>query len=196
MIKLPNPKKKGETSLEETINQRRTRRDFIDESIKLKSLSQLLWSGQGITDAGKTKRAAPSAGACYPYQILVSVTNVKGLNPGLYKYLPQKNKLEFLDLKINNNLKKAAFDQSFLGSGAVEIILIADYEKTVEKYEGRGVRYAHIEAGHIAQNICLQAESLSLNTVLVGSFDDKKVKEIMQLKEGDVVYILSVGKSK
>ena len=196
MIKLPNPKKKGDLSLEEVINNRRTRRELIEEGITLEDLSQLLWAAQGITDPGKVKKTAPSAGARYPYEILISVTNVEGLDSGLYRYLPQKNTLEALNLKINDKLKKAAFDQGFLDNSAVDIILTADYKKTTEKYKNRGVRYVHIEAGHIAQNICLQAEALGLGSVLVGAFDDDKIKEILGLEKRDVTYILSIGRYK
>ncbi|MCD4840660.1 MAG: nitroreductase family protein [Methanosarcinales archaeon] len=36
------------------------------------------------------------------------------------------------------------------------------YERTTRKYGERGVRYMHMEVGHAAQNVYLQAVSLGL----------------------------------
>lgn len=39
---------------------------------------------------------------------------------------------------------------------------------------------AHV-VGHVAQHVYLQAGSLNLDTVLVGTFDDRAVKRVLQL---------------
>ena len=51
----------------------------------------------------------------------------------------------------------------------------AVYERTTRKYGERGVRYVHLEVGHAARNVYLQAVSLGLVTVVVGAFDDDEV---------------------
>ena len=38
-----------------------------------------------------------------------------------------------------------------------------------------------MEVGHAAQNVYLQAASLNLGTMLVGVFNDKRVKEMLKL---------------
>ncbi len=193
---LPTPKKIGDLSLGEVISSRRTKRDLIEESLSLADIAQILWAGQGITDPGKIKKSAPSAGAIYPFKIYLSAKNVEDLKEGIYKYLPQEHELKLINEKISEDIEKATFDQSFIKKAAVNLFLVADYKKTTESYGSRGRRYVHMEAGHIAQNICLQTESLSLSTVLVGSFDDEKMAEIFKLEKEKVVYILSIGKSK
>ena len=196
-IKLPAPKKEGNKSLEEIIYSRRTRREFKTNQIKTKELSQLLWAGQGITDPGMTKRAAPSAGATYPFELYSCVHDVENLSDGIYKYVPNQNELKNIsDEDIKRELKSITFDQSFVSKAAVNIVLVADYRKTTDVYDDRGVRYVNIEAGHIAQNICLQSESLSLEAVLVGSFDDEKLTKLLNLKDKKPLYILSIGKIK
>lgn len=60
------------------------------------------------------------------------------------------------------------------------------------KYGERGIRYVHMEAGHAAQNVYLQAVSLGLGTVVVGAFDDGKVKELLGAQE-EPLYIMPVG---
>ena len=56
IISLPEPVLKGETSLEEAILRRRSRRDFSDSLLTLGEVSQILWAAQGTTDPGGLER--------------------------------------------------------------------------------------------------------------------------------------------
>jgi nitroreductase len=38
-----------------------------------------------------------------------------------------------------------------------------------------------MEVGHVAQNVYLQAQSLGLGTVIIGAFDDERVREVLDL---------------
>ena len=74
-IKLPEPVKDGDTSIEEALLERRSIRQYKDDPLTLAEVSQLLWSAQGITGlwGGRT---APSAGVTYPLEVYVVVGNV------------------------------------------------------------------------------------------------------------------------
>ncbi len=53
-----------------------------------------------------------------------------------------------------------------------------------------------MEAGHAAQNVCLQAVSLDLGTVTIGAFDDNAVRTTMNLSENEQpLYIIAVGRT-
>jgi len=55
-------------------------------------------------------------------------------------------------------------------------------------------RYAHMEVGHVGQNIHLQAEALGLGTVVIGAFMDDEVAELLHLpKEHEPLYVMPVG---
>ncbi len=192
-IQLPQPITRGKISLEETILKRRSQRSFIQKELSLQQISQLLWSAQGITGKkwGFKFRAAPSAGALYPMEIYI-------LNKeGLYHYIPQGHKLEQLkeeDLRVS--LAASALGQSFVVEAPLDIVICAVYERVSAKYGQRGVRYVHIEAGHIAENIHLQAVALGLGSVPVGAFSDEEVKKILSLPEDhEPLYIIPVGYS-
>lgn len=73
-------------SVEEAIAKRRSIREYKDEPLSREELGQLLWACQGITH--EEMRAAPSAGATYPFEIFVVVGRVDGLKPGIYHYDP------------------------------------------------------------------------------------------------------------
>ncbi|MFX0029421.1 MAG: nitroreductase family protein, partial [Candidatus Hermodarchaeota archaeon] len=63
-----------------------------------------------------------------------------------------------------------------------------------QRYGERGVRYVHIEVGHCAQNIHLEAVALGLASVPIGAFQDNGVKRVMNLpKNIDPLYIIPIG---
>ncbi|MEM3627328.1 MAG: SagB/ThcOx family dehydrogenase [Candidatus Bathyarchaeia archaeon] len=199
-VELPDPEIKGIMSIEETIWRRRSIRSFTEESLSMSDISQLLWAAQGITDPEKRFRAAPSAGATYPLEIYVVVSSngVTGLAEGLYHYDPLTHRLECIlrgDLRLS--LAEVALKQSCVVEAPVSIVIVAVYERTTSKYGERGVRYVHMEAGHVGQNLYLQATARGLGMVTVGAFDDDKVQEILQLsREQKPLYIIPVGHPK
>ena len=122
----------------------------------------------------------PSAGATYPLEVYLVSGNVQGLASGIYKYNPKKHELiKVIDGDAREKLANAALSQNFVKEAFADIIITAVYERTIWRYGDRGIRYVHIEAGHAAQNICLEVVALGLATVPVGAFHDDHVKSIL-----------------
>ena len=194
-IKLPEPAHDSPTSIEQALLKRRSVRDYKDEPLTLAEVSQLLWAAQGITDR-RGFRAAPSAGALYPLEVYVVVGNVSNLSDGIYRYKPHEHELE----RIKEGDKRAelciaALGQSSVKDGAIVVVFSAVYERTTQKYGERGIKYVHMEVGHAAQNVYLQAVSLNLGTVVVGAFQDDAVRMIINMPdEENPLYIMPVGK--
>jgi SagB-type dehydrogenase family enzyme len=195
MITLPEPNLSSNTSIEKAINSRRSIRSYKDIPLKLEEISQILWAAQGITDP-QGLRSAPSAGALYPVEIYLLAGNVESLANGIYKYNPHKHSLALIEKgDKREKLCEAALNQSFLESAPALVIISAIYERTTIKYGDRGIRYVHLEAGHISQNIYLQAVSLDIGTVAVGAFQDEKVKNVLgSSKNEQPLYIMPIGK--
>ena len=195
-ITLPEPVYDSETSVEKALLERRSIRNYKGEALTLEELSQLLWAAQGTTDPSG-KRTAPSAGALYPLEVYTVVGNVEGVTTGIYKYRPDSHTLvKVADGDQRIPLSQAALGQSSVRQGAIDIVITAVYERTTIKYGERGIRYVHLEAGHAAQNICLQAVVLKLGTVTVGAFDDGGVIEILGSPDDEEpLYILPVGRT-
>ena len=195
-ILLPDPRLKGEMSLEEAILERRSRRDFRDSSLTLGEISQVLWAAQGITDeAGH--RAAPSAGALYPLDLylVVGKEGVEGLSEGVYHYLPQSHSLEpTLEGDVRQTLAQLSVQQMFIAEAPLSLLITAEYERTTGKYGDRGVRYVHMEAGHVGQNVYLQAEALGLGMVTIGAFQDEEISEASDLPPSyRPLYVMPIG---
>jgi SagB-type dehydrogenase family enzyme len=97
---------------------------------------------------------------------------------------------------LRASLAGAALHQDSISQAPIDIVICAVYERATLKYGQRGIRYAHIEAGHIAQNIHLQAVALGLGSVPIGAFSDEEVKGVLSLpKEEEALYIIPVGYS-
>ncbi len=192
-VELPEPRHDSEFSLERAISKRRSIRAYQDEPLTLSEVSQLLWAAQGITDP-RGFRTAPSAGALYPIELYLVVGNVEGLEKGVYKYDPHRHKLlKVADGDRRAELAGAALGQRWVREGAIDLVITAVYGRTTWRYGDRGIRYVQMEAGHVAQNVHLQATCLGLGTVPVGAFYDDEVKEILGLEE-DPLYIMPVGR--
>jgi SagB-type dehydrogenase family enzyme len=185
---LPESRLKGEMSLEETLAQRRSVRNFTEEELTLEEIAQLLWAAQGITTlwGGRT---APSAGALYPLEVYVATAS------GLYHYVPQEHKVIIVsqeDLRLK--IWEVALKQEAIREAAAVFVITAVYERTAKKYGDRAERYVKLEAGHACQNILLQAVAMDLGAVPIGAFYDDQVQAALSLPaDHEPLYLIPVG---
>jgi SagB-type dehydrogenase family enzyme len=197
-IALPAPRLDGTVSVEKALAGRRSIREFTASPITIAEVSQLLWAAQGIngTRGDRELRTAPSAGALYGLETYILAANVTGLAQGLYRYTPKGHTITFLipgDMRAK--LSDAALKQSCLTGCAAVIVFATVYERISKKYVERGVKFAHMEAGHSSQNVYLEAEALGIGTVAVGSFMEGDVKNILGLPEDqEPLYMMPVGR--
>ncbi len=182
-------------SLAETLQRRRSTRTFANDSLSLADVSQLLWSGQGITSA-QGGRTAPSAGALYPLDLFLVAGRVSGLSPGVYRYEPAHHALARTAAGDRRAaLGAAALHQACVRSAPAAIVITGTYGRTAPKYGQRGARYVLIEAGCAAENICLSATALGLGSVMVGAFEDRQVgRELALPSEAEPLLIVPVGR--
>jgi SagB-type dehydrogenase family enzyme len=196
-ISLPKPRLKGPISLEETIKERRSIRNFASKPLNISQLAQICWAAQGITEEGGFKRAAPSAGALYPLELYLVIReeSIEGLKAGVYRYRPRAHSLEiYSEGDKRNRVARACLYQMFIAEAPLIMIITANYERTTWKYGERGIRYVHLEAGHAAQNVCLEAVALELGTVTIGAFRDKEVSKVLDLPENlSPLYVMPIG---
>ena len=194
-LALPTPRFESQTSIEEALQSRRSVRTYSPEPLTLVEVSQLLWSAQGLTHPNGL-RTAPSAGALYPLDIYLLAGNVTGLPAGLYHYQPRDHKLIQIGTgDKRQDLFEAALQQAPVRDAPVVFVISAVYERTTGKYGQRGIRYVHMEVGHAAQNVYLQAESLGLGTVFIGAFYEDEVKAILQISEEETpLGLMPVGR--
>lgn len=189
-ISLPAPARTGRMSLEEALARRRSVREFAAKTLSLEELSQLLWSAQGITHPDGL-RTAPSAGALYPLELYVATPS------GFVHYDPKRHELQRCSERdLRKELSRAALDQEAVRDAPAVFVFAAVFERTSKKYgEARTPRYVHMEAGHAAQNLLLQAVALGLGGVPVGAFSDAQVSSVLSLPaDHRPLYLVPVGR--
>ncbi len=189
VIPLPTPALSGPMPLEEALARRRSVREFDTIPLTRAELGQLLWAAQGITDE-RGFRTAPSAGALYPLEIYAVTAD------GVFHYEPQGHRLSQVSAgDARQALQQAALDQTAVGRAPAVFVIAAVYERTARKYGAeRSPRYVHLEAGHAAQNLLLEAVALGLGAVPIGAFDDREVQQVLGLPaDHEPLYLIPTG---
>ena len=189
IIQLTDPNLTGNMSLEEALARRRSVRQFSSQPLKRSQISQLAWAGQGITEPQRGLRTAPSAGATYPIELLFVTPE------GVFVYRPTDHSLMQLgNQDIRSGLAAAASMAESVAGAGCDIIVAGAIRKLTDQYKDKARTYMHMEAGHIAQNIQLQAVSLGLGSVTVGGFNTKEVRNVCKLTRTlEPLYIICVG---
>ena len=226
VIDLPEPQeiKVSSINLREAIESRRSVRRYSQSSLTMEELSYLLWCTQGVKEVAQghaTFRTVPSAGARHAFETYLLVNNVKGLQPGIYRFLAIEHKLiemntdpnckpkaiSHLPLRkqrgskegeanIADEMVEACFGQKFVKTSAVTFIWTAVAYRMKWRYGERGYRYMHLDAGHVCQNLYLSAESIDSGVCAIAAFSDDDMNRLLNL-DGEnqfVIYIATVGK--
>jgi SagB-type dehydrogenase family enzyme len=158
------------------------------------AVSQLLWAAQGVTHPDGL-RTTPSAGALYPLEVYLVAGDVTGLEPGVYRYDPRHHRLSLQSAGDSRaGVVQATLGQDWVAEAPAIIVLAGVYRRTSRKYGARAPRYVHMEMGHAAQNVYLQATALGLGTTLVGAFRDDKLARVLELpKHIEPLGLLPIG---
>ncbi|OHB77618.1 MAG: hypothetical protein A2Z25_05805 [Planctomycetes bacterium RBG_16_55_9] len=189
IIQLTEPDVAGTVTLEQALARRRSVTQFTNEALKPSQISQLAWAGQGITEPQKGLRTAPSPGDVHPVE-LIFVTQ-----EGIFAYGPAEHRLEQIsDQDVRIPLAGATAMPESVAGAACNIVLAGSTRTVNERFPDKGRTYIYLEAGHIAQNIELQATALGLGSVAIAGFDTAGVRKTCRLARNlDPLYIVSVG---
>jgi SagB-type dehydrogenase family enzyme len=116
----------------------------------------------------------------------------------VYRYIPERHTLtRILEGDLREKLAASALNQPVVKNAAIDLVIAGVYSRTTGKYGDRGIRFVHLEAGHAAQNVCLQVTALKLGTVTIGAFNDDQVRTAVGISaDGTPLYIIPIGKPK
>ena len=188
IVRLTKPYLTGTISFEEALARRRSVRLFAIKPLESEQIGQLAWAGQGITEQRRGLRTAPSAGETYPIDLYFATRE------GMFVYQPAEHSLaQTSDQDVRGSLAAAASMESVAMAGC-DIIVAGSVRKLTSRFRTKARTYMLLEAGHIAQNIQLQAVCLDLGSVTIGGFNTKEVGRICRLPRGvEPIYIICVG---
>lgn len=198
VIRLIEPKDHKEVSLKGLLEKRHSVRAYKDKALSIQVVSTLLWSAYGTKRGGG--RVVASAGGIYPIHIYLVAKKIElddgRLMPqGIFYYRPETD--ELVQVKkgdIAKEIARASLSQLWMADAPCMIVIACEYRKITSKYRERGIRYAHMEAGSVAQNISLCAVNNGLGCCIVGAFDDERVKECMGIERPhEPLLIIPIG---
>lgn len=191
--------------LKAVIRRRRTARLFTGRDLSLHHLSEILLHAYGQTgevpvpqlDAVRQPlRAAPSAGALYPLELYAAVFQSSGFPSGIFHYHVPDHTLEVLSEKP----RKTEFEKVIMAPGmmpttSAALVITGMFERVLPKYQDRGYRFLLLDAGHLAQNVLLTAESRNLAAVPIGGFQDDALSCILGLNPAHeaALYVILLG---
>ena len=139
----------------------RAYKDILIEAEKLKMVLEAL-------------RLAPSASNAQPWKVIVVD-----------------------EPELKNKVAKETFSSSisfnkFVPTAPVILVLIIDRTKTITQIGGWLKRrdFRLIDIGIAAENLCLQAAELGLGTCILGWFNEKQIKKILNIPRTDRIGLL------
>jgi putative peptide maturation dehydrogenase len=185
-LRLPGARRDG--ALYRALTARRTTRVFDrDAPMTLEQLDTVLlyvFGCHGIahTAAGVDciKRTSPSGGGLHPIEAYPIISNVGGVDPGIYHYNVGDHSLELLARLEAEEARELATrfmcGQSYFGNAAVSFVLTARFYRNHWKYRRHQKAYPGIlmDAAHLSQTLYLISSDLDLGayvTIAINSRD-------------------------
>ncbi len=172
----------------DAIERRRSIRTYTEAAVPEEDIALLAWAAQGVTNAERGLRAAPSALAAYPLRLYVATAeSLRLYDPSQDGFSPVRNR------DVRPELVEAS-GQSSVGQAPVVFVLTGRYGILEQELAEKAQRCVHLEAGHAAQNLVLTATSLGLGSVTAGSFEDSLVRKVLRANEDETpLYLIPVG---
>jgi SagB-type dehydrogenase family enzyme len=160
-------------------NRKSTREYKADTPISNQDMADLLWAAGGINRAKEGKYTVAAANGNLNVTLFVILKN------GIYKYIPQENKLTLVK---DGDFTKLAGKQSFAATAPLNIVYVGEYSNEQSKL------YAGVHAGSMVQNVYLVAADKNLATVVRAYVDQKALAKAIELaKNQEVLLVQSVG---
>jgi putative peptide maturation dehydrogenase len=201
---LARPERTG--GLYNALLQRRTTRSFAtEEPMELDDLATIVDYVFGVrataeTDLGVTvKRTSPSGGARHAIEAYLLVSNVRGLEPGIYHYDMGAHalaRLAALDAaEVRETAVRFVCGQHFLGEAHVSFVLTARFDRVHYKYRRSDKVYATLlmEVGHLSQTLYLLAADLGLGAWVTAAINSHEIEDRLQLDGCDEGVLAMTG---
>jgi SagB-type dehydrogenase family enzyme len=179
-VKLPPPNLNSGKSLMQSLQARKSSRDFSAKKLPVEVLSNLLWAACGINRPESGRRTAPSAVNWQEIDIYVAMVD------GLYLYNVKEHVLKPV---IKQDIRELTGKQPFVKDAPINLIYVADYSRMGGASAEEKNSYSAEDTGFIAQNVYLYCASEGLATVVRGSIDRDVLAKAMQLRNNQKIVL-------
>jgi nitroreductase len=144
-------------TFQELINQRQSVRKYSDKPVERGKIEKII----------EAVHLAPSACNSQPWKIIIAD-----------------------EPELKNEVAKATFSKTisfnkFTVEAPVIAVLVIEKAKLIAQIGGsiKNMEYPQIDIGIAAAHFCLQAAELGLGTCMIGWFDEKKLKPLLNIPE-------------
>ena len=118
-----------------------------------------------------TFRAAPSAGALYPYEVYIAAKDVGGLDAGLHGFRHDYGALELCE--PGEDIVRELADAAFIDEAPPFLVVVTGLVfRSAEKYGDRGYRYTLLDIGHVLLNLSWTARLAGIDGTHILDFND------------------------
>lgn len=167
---LPEPQLPANVSLMQTLQERRSRREFRADELPIAVIVALLWAGFGV-NRPDGKRTAPSAYDVRDIDIYLAAAK------GLFRYDAPGHRLI---PRLPDDLRPFTGTQSFIATAPLNLLYVSDYSRMNASAEDY-LQWSWAHSGCIAQNVYLACAALGLATVVRSTLDRAALAERMNL---------------
>lgn len=183
-IQLPSPRKRGGKDMMEVFAERKSARDFSEQELSLKTLSDLLWAANGI-NRPDGHRTAPTGMNVQDIDVYVMLPS------GVYIYDAKANLLKLVN---SGDHRAVAGKQDFAQKAPLNLFYVQDRSRTKKADEAGAQLYAGVHSGAIMQNVYLYCANAGLISVARAFLDYEACSKALKLgAEQRLVLGQSVG---
>jgi len=179
-------------TIEEVIRRRGSTRQFSHESISFTQLSTMLHRATRGIPADFLDPLAPQLNDLY-----LIVHAVDDLPPGAYVF--HRDRLALEQLKEGNFRREAGYlglGQEIPADASVDVFLLTDLNRVLERFGNRGYRAAQLEASITGGKLYLSAYAQRLGASGLTFFDDDVTEFFSPHAAGkSVMFLIALGKS-
>ena len=153
--------------------------DFLYRSCRIKSIEEY---DNGLSVG---TRVYPGGGGLYPLEVYPLVSNVTGLNPGLYHYNAQDHNLALVNEpdEITERIVKDAMQAGGVDTApAVLFLITARFQRMAWKYKSISYSLILKEVGCLYQTLYLVATAMNLSACALGSGNSDLCSKVIRSK--------------
>ena len=179
-------------TIEEVIRRRGSARQFSHESISFTQLSTMLHRATRGIPTDFLDPLAPPLNDLY-----LIIHAVDDLPPGAYVF--HRDRLALEQLKEGNFRREAGYlglGQEIPADASVDVFLLTDLNRVLQRFGNRGYRAAQLEAGITGGKLYLSAYAQRLGASGLTFFDDDVTEFFSPHAAGkSVMFLMALGKS-
>ncbi len=181
---LPAPRKDAGKPLMQSLQLRRSTREFSPRALPPQVLSEVLWAAYGVN--------RPSGDRTAPYWRHIMVVDVyAAMADGVWLYDP---KAHALIPHLAGDIRAQTGQQDFVGAAPLNLVYVVHGERMTDIASEERRLYGSVDAAFAGQNVYLYCASEGLATVFRGAVDTAKLGRAMRLEDGQfVTFAQTVG---